>query len=354
MKVLVVYAGFGHGHKIAAQAFTRVSDRAPQDLLDFTHPLMSRFYSRAYIVITQHFPWLWWIMFSSTKIDCLSGGIDFLHRLIFSPFFRYLKKMRPQVVIATHFFPAELAAAIKDELNIKIISVVTDLRVHPLWATRKVDHYFAALDVTRNDLVRLGIAPEKITAGYTPLREGFIRDIPREELCRKFSLEERPNIIFVSSSRGYLPLLRQSIKTIAEKFNIFVIYGKNTPLKAFLASLDSAHIHYFPYYDHIWELITLSSVIITKPGGLTIFEGIYKRKPFIFTHYIPGHERDNMEFLIDHGVAKFVQSKKGLIDAIDHFVDKSAELSRRYPLRPKDISLPLKGLLWKFENEPDR
>ena len=35
---------------------------------------------------------------------------------------------------------------------------------------------------------------------------------------------------------------------------------------------------------------------------MTVFEGIYKTTPFVFTHYIPGQEKQNMDLLVEKGV----------------------------------------------------
>ena len=86
-----------------------------------------------------------------------------------------------------------------------------------------------------------------------------------------------------------------------------------------------------------WELFFLSSVIITKPGGLTVFEGIFMRKPFIFSHYIPGQEKGNMDVLIGNDVARFARNADELLDAVDYFKEKSTALMGDYPLRIGDI-----------------
>ncbi|MCK5493223.1 MAG: hypothetical protein KAJ14_08945, partial [Candidatus Omnitrophica bacterium] len=131
---------------------------------------------------------------------------------------------------------------------------------------------------------------------------------------------------------------------------IFVIYGKNNELKQYLEKNRSSNLRAFSFYEEIWELFFLSSVIITKPGGLTIFEGIYNRKPFIFTHYIPGQEKENMDLLIKHGIAKFVRNESELIEAIKCFGKKSDDIRDNYPIKIEDIRLPFIELIQKLSN----
>ncbi len=91
----------------------------------------------------------------------------------------------------------------------------------------------------------------------------------------------------------------------------------------------------------------LSSLIVAKPGGMTIFEGVYYKKPFIFTHYIPGQERENMEVLIDAGVALFANKQRSFRTAVKTLSQKHNQLNNRYPLRIDNIQSVLTELVGK-------
>ncbi len=349
-KIIIVYASFGEGHKKGAEALKYLPDALICDLLDFTNPFLRNLYSVGYLIVTQYFPCLWRVLFFFTKIKFFSFFVDKFNSLIFSSFFKYLKKIDPEVMVVTHFFPSSLMSATKDKMKFKIISVITDLRVHPLWVSECIDHYFAALEVTKQDLLNIGVEKDKITAGFVPLREGFVKDIPLESLREKFHLESRPSLIFVSSSQGKFPFLLKSIQALLKNFNIFFIYGKNLELKKSLESLNSSHLQIFSFYNEIWELISASSLIISKPGGMTIFEGMYKKKPFIFTHYIPGQEKENMKLLVKEGIAKFVRKEEELRDAVHYFDKINDKLRDNYPIEVKDIRKPLSSLIEKWSN----
>lgn len=344
-KVLIIYASFGEGHKKGAYALSEVINSPCKDLLDFSHPLIKKIYALSYIIITQYFPHFWQAAFFLAGKKSFFSLVNAGHKRIFSSFLKYLKETKPAVIIATHFFPLHLGAIVRDELNIKLISIITDLRVHPLWVNRHIDYYFAALDITKDDLFKLGVEEKKVITGFVPLRKGFLKEFSKGLLREKFNLDSKPVIIFISSLRGKLPFFKESIDIFLGDFNIFVIYGRNKKLGRYLKNKNSVHIQPFFFHEEIWELISLSSVIITKPGGLTVFEGIYKKKPFIFTHYIPGQEKENMDLLTGRGVAKFVRNRDELIKAVYYFEKKSGELSENYPLEIKDINQPLNDLV---------
>ncbi len=344
-KVTVFYASFGQGHKKAAQALGDSLGIAAFDLLDFCSPFIARLYSWFYISITNNFPYLWQLIFSLSKPKLSSQLINRLHRVLFASFFEHLEAEMPKVVITTHFFPADLIACAKPQINCRLISIITDIRVHPLWVNPAIDHYFAALEITKQDLVALGVKPEKITSGFMPLRQGFNQSLSEQELLKKFNLDNKPSLLFVCSSRGVFPHLKNSLDSLLKDFNVFVIYGHNERLRRYLESIKSENLRYFPFYERIWELIFLSSVIITKPGGMTIFEAAYYRKPFIFTHYIPGQEKANMDVLISAGVAKFAQGEKDLVEAVLFFSQSRGKLSDNYPFTVNHIQPALNRII---------
>ena len=340
-KTLIIYASFGRGHETAANALSSLIGSPCKDLLDFSHPIVKDMYSSIYMITTQYFPNLWQGAFSLAKRKTFAFAINMFHRILFYPFLKYLKKSDFKIIIVTHFFPSHLIDLAKNGLDIQVVSVITDVRVHPFWVSKAVDYYFAALSITKEDLMKLGVNEKKIVTGYVPLREGFLQENSQKYLRKKFNLDLKPVVMFMSSSRGKFPFLKDSIRLLLRNFNVFIIYGKNKKLKKYLDGIDSPNIRTISFCEYIWDIVSLSSVIITKPGGLTIFEGVYERKPFIFTHYIPGQEKENMDFLIKHGVAKFVQNKTELINAINSFTEKSDELKDNYPIKISHIKQPL-------------
>jgi processive 1,2-diacylglycerol beta-glucosyltransferase len=343
---LVVYASFGEGHKKAALALRDIPHYFCKDLLDFCPPFIKKVYSASYIFVTDYLPFLWKVIFRLSKKKLIKHIIDKVHALLFNSFFAYLEEIKPHVVIATHFFPIFLSKLIKKKLNFKLVVIVTDLIAHPLWMDEFVDYYFVGLEETKQDLVVLGVEREKIIRGAVSLRAGFWEDTSKEVIRKKLELPIKPTLLFVSSSRGKFPYLKEIIYCLKDNFNILVICGKNRRLKSYLGKLNYSSLRIFSFYEEMWELVSLASVIITKPGGITILEGICKKKFFIFTHYIPGQEKGNMDLLINYGIGRFVRNKDQLLESIDYFLTKGEKLKESYPVNLFDIR-PLLGKVHK-------
>ena len=165
----------------------------------------------------------------------------------------------------------------------------------------------------------------------------LIRNFP----VQGFQVFSHPPFEFLGAD--HFPFLQEAIEELSQKYNIFIIYGRNQRLKKYLQAQPLPSVRSFSFYEDIWELFQLASVVITKPGGLTSFEGMYLRKPFIFTHYIPGQEKENMELLIYLDIAKYVQVKEEFLEAIDFFVRNEQKISKEYPITVCDIRPALKN-----------
>ena len=62
----------------------------------------------------------------------------------------------------------------------------------------------------------------------------------------------------------------------------------------------------------------ISSLVVTKPGGLTSSESLASELPILITTPIPGQEEENAEFLVNSGAGILL----GKNDDIDETVDK--------------------------------
>lgn len=52
-------------------------------------------------------------------------------------------------------------------------------------------------------------------------------------------------------------------------------------------------VRVLPFTDKVPELMSISSVVITKPGGLTTTESLVSNLPIIVINPLPGQEEEN-------------------------------------------------------------
>ncbi|MBD3264971.1 MAG: hypothetical protein GF375_07690 [Candidatus Omnitrophica bacterium] len=348
LKIKIVHAGFGEGHKQAASSAADCFGTGCLDLIEFARftPL-KKASSFGYYVLTQRFPILWQALFNLSRFKPIRTIFNLINRFIFSDFISYIREEKPEIVITTHFFiPYLVKKAVPG--NVNIITIITDLRVHPWWLDGESDIYFAPLDITEQDLLGYGVSREKIVCGFAPLRQGFVRQESRNGLKKDSLMREKEGILFVSSSRGRFPFFKEVFEEINKDFRAEVIYGHNEKLKNYLESKKNVSISFYPFYQNMWELFSRNDIIVSKPGGLTIFEGIYKRKFFIFTHYIPGQEKANMEVLLEKGVGVFAPDVREFQKALDYYKHNKNRLRNDYPIQLKGIKDRLKETVQSF------
>lgn len=348
-KTLVIHASFGQGHKQAALAISSHLKVPCHDLLDFTLPVLKKIQSAAYLYLTKNLPWLWRFLFNLARLKIIEKLLAIINFLTYFPFVRYLRKENPKILISTHFFPPRIANLVKDKLEFIQIVIVTDIRPHPQWAAPGIDKFFVPTLKSKQWLTALGINPDKIKSGYIALREGFLKNLDPVGLYQKFNLDpKRKTLLLVPSTSKNFQLFQKAIENFIRDFNLIIIYGKNEKLKNYLNQLKEEKIKSFSFYSKMWELVSISKVIVAKPGGLTVFEGVYKEKFFVFTHFIPGQEEENLNFLKKFGLAQTAFSAKDLITAVKNFAARKNQPNQEYPVKFKDIRDPLSQLIEKY------
>jgi len=333
---LVVYASCGEGHKKAGLALADYFKISCLDLLDFSCPYIKILYSRGYRFVTKNLPLLWLVLFEVTKLKIIRVMFSQVHLFFFLAFIEFIRKNRPKIIITTHFFPIPLILKVKHQLNLKLVTIVTDFGIHPLWIDKNVDFYLVAFEITKKGLIAKGIEEKNIEVTGFPLRRGFRETLDKDYLRRKFSLDSRPGILLFSSTQGDIPFLEDIVKGLKRDFNIFIIYGDNKKIRAFLNKVKDHSVRYFSYYEKIWELMDISLAVITKPGGLTVFETLYKRKPLIFTHFIWGQEKINLDIVLKLGLGFLTPSFEELKKLIYSLRDNKV-LYKNHNWEDKDI-----------------
>ena len=81
-----------------------------------------------------------------------------------------------------------------------------------------------------------------------------------------------------------------------------------------------------PYTNQVPELMSISDLVVTKPGGLTTTESLVSGLPIIAINPIPGQEEENAEFLEDAGVAVWIKKKDDINSVISSLLSSPEKL----------------------------
>lgn len=93
---------------------------------------------------------------------------------------------------------------------------------------------------------------------------------------------------------------------------MIAISGKNEEMRSLFAqTVSSLHaedrVKVLEFTKKVPELMSISNLVITKPGGLTTSEGLASNLPILIINPIPGQEEQNAEFLEKSGAGVWLK-----------------------------------------------
>ena len=316
MKIFIAHAPAGAGHKSATLAIKDAFDKANTghdvrvvDSLQYANRLFRWSYVWGYNFMVSRAPFLWTFSFYFSDFKPIRPLVRSVRRLVNFingyRFYAFIKKEKPDCVVATHFFATEIISNLKISklYDGKLITCVTDYGIHDFWVSAQVDIYVVASEYSKNELIDKGIQAEKIRVLGIPVQEKFTKRLERHEAVEKLGLKEGLfTILIIGGGLGVGPI-PQMVKTIAgtsEPFQLIVVCGRNESLFKRIEELaKGSRIPIKPYgfTDKVNELMDASDIMISKPGGLSISEAMVKGVPMIVDSFIPGQEESNLRFL---------------------------------------------------------
>lgn len=72
------------------------------------------------------------------------------------------------------------------------------------------------------------------------------------------------------------------------------------------------NIEVIGFSNEIASLMEASDLVVTKPGGATLFEAINKGVPVVLKRSKVGQEEENLKFIEDHGLGVLIEDEDNL------------------------------------------
>jgi processive 1,2-diacylglycerol beta-glucosyltransferase len=335
MKVVIAYASAGAGHLKAAQAIHNcLKQKSPQtqihlvDILDKATPVFKYSYVWIYTFMVKHAFFLWGLLFAISEKGPLKWiarkSSTISHYLNTKSFCRFLIEEDPDLIISTHFAPPELAAHLKDKgkIRARLVTVITDFGVHPFWVSRGTDLYIGASEYTKARLIEQGVAEDKIKICGIPVDPRFLIAHDRDSLCEKIGIKKDFFTVLVMTGSFGIGPIEKIVAGLCGEAQILVVCANNRKLFNRLSSKKLSTVKVFGFVNNADELMAVSEVIITKPGGLSTSEILVMNLAPIFISVIPGQERGNVQALASCGIGleldDVIEIRKAVVDYRDH------------------------------------
>lgn len=347
-KILIFYASYGGGHLSAANSIKQYIDDNFSDfdtkLIDcmlYVNKPINKLTTTAYKEMAKKFPWAWGEVYSHSQKGPMAHISSTANNLMARKLLKLLKEYNPSIVISTHPFGSQMVSYLKRKalIDCKLATIMTDFSPHEQWLVGKeqVDFFFVSHEKMRQLLIDDNIPESKVFATGIPLSNRFLMHYNKLDIMNSFDLNPDKKVILFFGG-GEFGLGREQTIKILKSFishvnnhQIVAIAGKNEKMKvAFETLVSEMHageiVKVLSYTNQVPELMSISDLVVTKPGGLTTTESLASGLPIIAINPIPGQEEENAEFLEKSSVAIWLKKRDDFDSVISNLLSNEQKL----------------------------
>lgn len=326
VRVVVVSASIGDGHDGVARELRRRLDAAgvATDYLDFVTlwrggALLKHTYRRQLHVAPRSWGWLLTALARSRvlrKAVVTVVTVASAHRL-------RRATASATLIVTTYPLAAQVLGSLRrrGKLTTPVVTVLTDMSVHPLWIHPETAHHFALHEVAAGQARALGATDVRVTGPI--VRPAFRpnRDRNERRLARaRFGLPpERKLALVVAGAWGVGDVARAAADLAATGVVVPVVAcGRNHELNTTLTASGgrASGVIALGWTDAMADLVRACDVVVQNAGGLSTVEAIACEVPVLTYRCLPGHGATNAAALVDAEWVPWVRERAGLAPAL--------------------------------------
>lgn len=326
MRLLILSCSTGQGHDTAAKAIKEAAERSG-DICEIKSALM--FLSNVaddvicdgHVFLYKRLPKLFGVGYRfeerhSPKFICnqLRRGVGKLYK--------YLEENHFDAIICTHTFGSILVNELKKKTGVKIplMLVATDYTCCPGTPESDADLYFLAHPQITAEYEKNDIPAGKLRPCGIPVSSSFISSETRQNARHILGLPQNKKMVFLScGSMGCGPMYKLAF-LLSHRFHedavIVAACGNNKRLFERLAASDFPNVLPIPYTKNIPLYLDAADLYLTKAGGLSTTEAIFKETPIVYINAVPGCETRNIDFMTLNGFAAAAFSPEEAVDRV--------------------------------------
>lgn len=320
--ILVLSSSFGMGHDSVANAIREQLIEENQDLnviikdiLEISTPKTKEYFFDLYYLMTRKHPSIYNIIYNIKK-DTPKNFIDeAIYNIFLKKVAEYIQSVNPQIIISTFPLSSGFVSRVKQkyDLNIPLITIITDVVDSWEWIHNNTDLYFVPCKIVEDKLVGKGIEKDRIKITGIPVKKDFL--VPKEEKEGAYK-----QLLIMGGAMDKVKITSELLEKFDKMENIktVVITGNNQGLYDELSSSGTyKNVEILGYSTEIARLMDDADIIVTKPGGATLFEAINKGVPMVLKRSKVGQEEENIKFIKDTGIGILMNKGDRLEDVIE-------------------------------------
>ena len=348
MKIIIFYASYGGGHLNAAKSINEcINETYPEvtveliDCMKYVNKTVEKLTTAAYREMAKKAPWAWGRIYSDSQKGPLAHLSSRSNKIMAIKLLKLLREKNADLIISTHPFSSQMCSYLKrkGKINSKIATIMTDFAPHDQWLVGSdfTDYFFVANNKMKNYLINASIPENKIYVTGIPISNRFLKHYNKDEILKEFNLSKNKKTILFFGG-GEFGLGKSKTLKIFEDFitakkdiQIIAISGKNQKMKDGFEEIINKHnannyTCLLGFTNKVPELMSISDLVVTKPGGLTTSESLASHLPMVVINPIPGQEEENAEFLEEKGIAVWIRKKDDSSKIINYLLSNQEEL----------------------------
>lgn len=328
-KVLILYASYGGGHLSAAKSIQNCINKYYPDIqvemidcMKYISKSLEKLTTSAYREMAKKLPSLWGKVYFNSQKGTLGHLSSRTNKFMAIKLKNLVKEQSPDIVISTHPFSSQMISYLKrkGKINPILATILTDFASHEQWLVghEYTDYFFVSNDNMKKELCEYGVEENKIHVTGIPMSDRFFEKFNQEEIYQQFELDSNKKVILFFGGGEFGLGKEKTLQTLhslimnVPNYQIIAIAGKNEKMKedfeTMVNNLNAQNrVKILGYTDKVPELMHISYLVVTKPGGLTSTESLCSHLPMLIINPIPGQEEQNAEFLENHGVGIWIK-----------------------------------------------
>jgi processive 1,2-diacylglycerol beta-glucosyltransferase len=155
----------------------------------------------------------------------------------------------------------------------------------------------------------LGLPPDRIKVTGIPVEPDFAKPVDADAVLRRHGLQPgRPTFLVVGGALGLSPataVVRQLLN-LDRDFQAVIVCGRNEEMQDDIVQLVKSRpgdFRVLGFTKEMSELMAASTMILSKPGGMTTAEALARGLPMMILDPIGGQEERNADVLLEAGAA---------------------------------------------------
>jgi len=343
MKILFLpFLKVSTGHHVVAEALIRSLEKRIHnieckkiDFFSYADKLLEKAFRVTYLKWIDHSPETFeWLYRNFVYPSNSTKHFNWYEKKFLNKMKILIQNEQPNLIVCTQAFPSFLISRLRyyGVSTPPVINVYTDFFINSLWGIHEIDYHFVPDYSIKKQLENsYKIHPTRIFITGIPVDDCFLSDVKLQ------NVPSMPYHILIAGGNSGLGEIQELIANLPKDNNYYfsVLCGHNRRLYREIISLNQDNIKPLSYISSRETMNALydeADAIITKPGGVTLSEALWKRIPIFVHASLPGQEDINKRFLLERKLINIIDLNSSILEQLNSFFnnfEKQNELKQR-------------------------